>query len=342
MAGVTTGSVLVALIGPIAPHAAVASPGETDMLLTLNVEDSPMAPDLAAFLSERALDTWRVEVRRGPVSVADDDRARRDFRVTITWPAQRSVEVRIADRHAVLAERILVVTDPGAAKLTIWMMIKSTIKRATKHAVTVDRFAAVLGRPPQDVAASDRRRPPIAPAPVREVEARTLTVGVGGSSLARPWSLAALMTFSLGSPRLFSVGPGFGVRYRAWQRLQLGAEVGYRLAPGVAGLIIHHVPLRVDAGWGLGNGRVVTVGAAAIADLKIPVAQYRSDAVVGVEVGPFLELRMSMSRPGAGFTLRSTFCVRPVRQRYIIDSGETGVVAERPWDLTLAAGVVWP
>ncbi|MEE8409013.1 MAG: hypothetical protein V3T05_05370 [Myxococcota bacterium] len=341
MTGATLGSLLATVIGPMVSQATMASPGETDMLLTLTVNESPMAPDLATFLSERALDTWDVEVRRGPVSVAAADRAHRHFRVTITWPAERSVEVRIADRYAVLAERILVVTDPGAAKLTVWMMIKSTIKRATKHAMTMHRVDAVpVEPPPREVAAADLHRLPMAPAPVGEVVGPTLTVD--DSPVARPWSLAALMTFSLGSSRLFSVGPGFGVRYRTWKRLQLGAEVGYRLAPGVVGLIIHHIPLRVDAGWGLGSKRAVTVGAAAIADLKIPVAQHRSRAVVGVDVGPFLELRMALARPGAGFTLRGTFRVRPVRQRYIIDTVETGVVLERPWDLTLSTGVVWP
>lgn len=337
MTGATIGSLLVAVTGPIGLPTTVASPSETDMLLTLTVDDAPMAPDLEAFLRQRAIDTWNAEVVRGGAtdSPAASPDSRRHFRVGITWPAERSVEVRIAERQAVLVERILVVTDPGAAKLTVWLLVKSTIKRELKYAATGD------AAPVATKAASAELDPQPEPMPAVSAPAGEIAAPPAPSELpaVRPWSFAALMTFSVGSSRLFSVGPGIGARYRPWRRLQLGTEVGYRLAPGVVGLIIHHVPLRVDAGWALGSKRSVTVGAAATVDLKIPVATYRARAVVGIDAGPFLELRMPLSRSGVGITLRSTFCLRAVRQRYVVENGD---VPEAPWDVTLTTGVVWP
>jgi hypothetical protein len=153
-----------------------------------------------------------------------------------------------------------------------------------------------------------------------------------------PLSFATMVVFSFGQPELFSVGPGIGVEWSPWPRVAIGGELGYRLSPGVVGLLVHHVPVRVSAGWVVDRGRVATLGIAATADVKVPVAESRRAAALGLETGGFLTLHLPLSRPGASFLLRGSVHVRPVRQRYVIDGD---VVTEQLWDACVSTGVSW-
>jgi hypothetical protein len=283
-----------------------AAPQDEQMHLTLDVAPSQRVPDLDIFLAERVADTWG-----GEALAASDDQSR--FRVGVSWLAERSAEVAVDEGDVRLAQRILVITDPGAAKLTIWLLVKSTIRRAL-----------VSARP---------AAPPIEP-PARAA----VTVSASAPAAPEPLSFATLIVFSLGQPDLFSVGPGFGIEWSPWPRVSLGGELGYRVAPGVIGLLIHHIPVRANVGWSVGPDRAVTLGVAATADIKVPVAEDRHTAALGVETGGFVALRLPLAWPEVSFLLRGTVAVRPVRQRYVLDGD---VVAEALWDASVSTGVSW-
>lgn len=301
MGGVLTGLLLVAAAGSPEGRAA---PRDEQMRLTLDVADSEGVPDLGAFLAERASGTWGAE------AIAQDGTTAR-FRVQVSWPAERSVKVAVDEKDVRLADRILVVTDAGAAKLTIWLLVKSTINRAMLGSVPV----------------GPRPEPPPA-----------AHVGPSPVPLPAPLSFATILVFSLGQPQLFSAGAGFGVAWLPWSQVSLGGELGYRFSPGVIGMLIHHVPVRLNAGWSVDPGRAVTVGLAAIADLKVALAGGRRAAALGLEAGGFLALHLPLSKPGASFLLRGTVTFRSIRQRYLIDGD---AVSERLWDICVSTGATW-
>ena len=283
----------------------VAEPPPTGapMTLTLLIPESDRTLDLEAFLDERARETWEV----------GDSGAR--FEVVIAWPDDRRLVVRVHEGERELASREIEVADPGATKLTVWLVVKSTINRALREG---PRVAATVAEPEVDV------RVPVAAKPARAT-----------------WSVGALVLASVGRLELFRFGPSAVAWLNPWRGLVVTLEAGYRISPGVnvagraADLTIHYVPVTASAGWQLNP--IWNTGLFATADVKVPVYDTGSKLAAGLDVGAHVQALLPLS-DRARLVGRAFAAWRASRARFVVDEGS---ITEAQAFGGVAVGALW-
>ncbi|MBI3179646.1 MAG: hypothetical protein HYZ27_08280 [Deltaproteobacteria bacterium] len=247
---------------------------------------------LSEYLSARAQETWP---------------QRNDFgegiKVTVNVMLDGSLAVRIEEGDVLLASRDIEAADPGAAKLTVWLLVRSTIQRAL--------LGADEPGPAAEVVTSTEPRP----------------------QESGQWTLSALAVAAGDGGELYSMGPAVSATWSEGA-LAFSGELGYRLTPGVPGLVIHYLPLRVGAGFATGAWQLGWVVAG---ELKASVAAGEERWVMGAQTGPYAQLSLPLA-PHAGLLVRGEVVARLVRQRFVLASG---VVREQPMAAALAGGVYW-
>ncbi len=297
--------------------AANAAAKDPTMPIGLTVHDSADAKDFEVFLRQRAMENWpNLELRQ--------ESAGEGFMVTLSWPSSSTVLVHVAEAGVEIAHREIAIADVGAAKLTVWLVVKSALERALRVASE--------------------------PQPAKPVELSTTKMAIKGSqhltqeSQAQEWGMAVLVGMAMGAPQLFHVGPAFALWSRPWHRLWLAGEIGYALTPGVVlkdgnvGLLIHHIPVRLLTAWQLDGSQTFAAGAYATAEVKFAVTHATSQTAVGVDVGAFIQAQIPLSASRSHFSARVAVGMCPLRHRYILDD-ET--LEERPWIASISSGVAW-
>jgi len=328
------------------------------MVMTLSVEGGPAG--LEAFLVERTRETWDTAVdipRRSsatlPVpAVAPGTRV---FYVEIDWLSAEQLTVTVEESGELLTRRTIEVEDPIEAKLTLWLLLKSTINRGRKESHAAAPLApagtptlASVPRQPHRFAAAPRldaadaevadpmadarlEAPPrlrqVAPGPEADAPV-TLRVG--------PW-----MTVWLETPRLLAVGV-VAVATWYWRFLAVAVQFGYRYAPGPDGLEVHAIPLTGTAAFEVGERIRAGLGLMLTGELKIPVTRARADIRAGAEGGVFAQARMALADEWE-LALRFGICWRMVRMEYLYNDsqGEPRKTREAPWTTLLGVGVAW-
>ncbi|MBI5508175.1 MAG: hypothetical protein HY903_05430 [Deltaproteobacteria bacterium] len=324
--------VAVVVLAPTPAHADRAPEGRK-VALTIVIPDTAVARDVEAFLCDRAQETFGADCHAAATAQAWE------VGVSLRWQQVGRIAVHIQDEAGVLASRVIEVEDPGAAKLTLWLLLRATLRRALAEPGRVPANAAARRA---DGVSAPRVGTLAAPAVSRSSVTEVAAPVPSGTPGAVGFAVVAGVFVE--DPRLFALGPSFSCWWQARPGLVVGADLGYRLAPGVVtaagdvGLVIHHVPVGVMAGLESDGPVRFGVGLAATADPKVPVAKNQARVVVGVETGLYGQLRLPLTRSDSHFLLRARVAGRNLRQRYRVAGGE---IAERPWNLGLDAGVSW-
>ena len=331
MGALTLATVLAVVAAPTSPTPTDGAPKDRVVALSITTPNHEVARDVEAFLCQRAHETFGVTCN------ALHDPSAWVFEATLTWLTPGRVSVLVQDQAGVLVSRVVEVEDPGAAKLTLWLLVRATMNRALAEP---GRVTAGLVTPATPGPGSASSTPVLGPDPAVLKSEAVVSETANRSALGFGAYAAALIN----NPRLFAMGASLAVYGHVWRGLVLGGDLGYRLAPGVVtaagevGMMIHHLPFGVSLGWDFGESTSVCAGLFGSADVKIPVAAHRSAVALGVDTGAFVEARLPFARPDAQFLLRGSVALRPVRQRYLFDDGE---VTEEPWALGLGTGVTW-
>jgi hypothetical protein len=336
------------------------------MALTLSVEGGPAG--LEAFLVERARESWDTAVdipRRSDVSVSMPavTPGTEVFNVEIDWLSAEQLTVSVEQNGDQLTRRTIEVDDPVEAKLTLWLLLKSTINRGLKQSRLAADRNAVSGAPPLIAAAVPAA--PVAAAsdvtdaevsdpqlPRPSAEVSSPAAPVRGPALSEhgaapdddanvrlrigPW-----VTVWLETPRLLAVGV-VAVATWYWRFLAFAVQFGYRYAPGPDGLEVHGVPVTGTAAFEIGERIRAGIGAMLTGELKIPVTRTRADVRLGAEGGVFAQARMGLAQEWE-MALRFGIAWRMVRMRYLYNdsAGVERKTREAPWTTMLAMGVAW-
>jgi hypothetical protein len=289
-----------ALLGVMA--AAEVAPEKQTMALTLLVPEPAPVPDLVAFLRKRASELWDLDPA---ASVA--------FDVMVARPENGRLLLTIVERNQELARRELAMdADPGATKLTAWLLVKATIQRALKQ---------------------ERPAPPL-PEPV------VTEVPVAPEPTSSRWGLGGLVSASLGPVELARFGPSLVAWINPRHRLVMSLEIGYRVSPtaGVSGggdLTVHFVPMTASLGWQLND--LWSVAGYATTDVKIPVSNESSAIAAGLDLGAYLQLHVPTGERWR-LLLRAFAGGRASRLRYLVDGGS---ITESAWVGGAAVGGLW-
>lgn len=350
--------------------ALVAAPsGEVPKLaLTLSVNGGE--DGIEAFLLERARQTWEnAEVLH---EIRDTDELLTFFRVAVEWLSANQVSIRVEQDGQPLTDRTIEVQDPVQAKLTVWLLLKSTINRGLKQAelrqeeqgggqtgwdfATGDRGEALTGETAEPVNAAaeapGNTGPSTAATPGSTVtgpmEPRTGTeirepaeVPVPSGEAEMAWTWGAMPTVWLETPKLFA----FGVHATFalyWRFLILGAQLGYRYTDGAHGLSVHGFPLTTLLGFEIGQEVRAAAGLIVAGELKIPMVRNRTGTTVGAEGGLFAQARLPVSQK-ANLILRVAMTWRFTRTQYLFhdNDGNERATTERPWAQILSFGLEW-
>jgi len=290
--------------------------------LTLSVKGEAADPRLEVFLLERLEQSWNVTI--GSAGEAAGIR----FSVEIVWLSARQLSVAVARQGELLTDRTIEVADPLDARLTLWLLLRSSIDRGLKRAA-VPSPALAPSSGPQEEAALPTHELAVKPE-VREVQP-------SGAATESRRAVGALVTIWLETPQLFAVGVS-GTGAVRWGLIVVGASLGYRYTPGPRGLSVHGVPLSASLAVETDHQLIAaSLGLLARGELKVPASKHERTAVFGFEVGPYGQARVPVDGD-IGFVLRFAVGWRLVRQRYLFAGGRA---TEHPWATTLATGVDW-
>jgi hypothetical protein len=316
------------------------------MALTLSVEGGP--PGLEAFLVERVRETWDSSVdipRRNrpglPMPVVSADSATVPyFYVEIDWGPRNRVTVTVEQGGELLTRRTVEIEDPVEARLTLWLLLKSTINRGLKQTARSEAPAEVEGAGP-------------APAEPSEggdagAEGDALAERLAGGIAAEPseahpivMRVAPWFTLWLETPRLLAVGAA-AVATWYWRFLAVAVQLGYRYAPGPDGLEVHALPLTGTVAFEIGERIRAGLGGLISGELKIPVSGPRAAVRAGADGGVFAQARMDVSEEWE-VALRFGIAWRMIRLEYLYhdSAGQRRKTREAPWTTLLALGVAW-
>jgi len=251
------------------------------------------------YLRERAARSWRL----------DNEAPEATFFCVITWlPQSREIEIVIARGDAVLTRRQIAVDGSDAAKATLWLILRSSLRRALTEAPA----------------------PPVA------------SVGVSpkpASDAAMPKKYSALLTAAIGSADLASLGFSLGVQQRLAQSLLLSLTVGYLHARAHRRLRLHQWPLKVGIGIIQGDERSVAVGLLGVAELKYAHTEDAQRWLGAVQGGMFMRAQTPLGQGGVDFLWQLAATRR--LQRYIYRLSDSSEAREEMWQVYFNAGVAW-
>lgn len=312
------------------------------LVLTLKIDGA--APGLETYLVERVRETWDVRVelpnREGAERGVD---GADHFAVVVAVQSPAQCSVRISHAGVLLTERTITSRDPTETKLTLWLLLKSTLDRALKRALPEDSDApGETVQPPRVETASAPSPPALAPAPAGTGAAlgETAATDLAASDPATV-RFGGLMTLWLETPRLLAAGASLTAAL-AWRYISAGLELGYRYAPGPNGLQLHGVPLTATVVAEYGDAVWAGFGLMLTGEVKFPVAGARWTLTAGAETGVLAQARV-MLRPDMSALLRFAVAWRLVRSRFLYRDtfGVERQTREQAWLSTLSLGVVW-
>lgn len=311
-------------VHPLVRHGARQAPA-----ISWETDGSAEAAAFGAFLREMATRTW--------TNPEADNSLPFRFVVSLSSSAPRTVVVMVSRDGSQLARRSIEVADPGATRLTVWVLVRDTINRAlvTGHRTTVAPTHSGDQSPPPK---SQRAKPAPLRAPIRRSRDES---AAKGSRVA--WTL--MLALAVPATEQTAAGACVGANAPLGAGYSVGGEVGYQVEAsrwhkGLArGLVIHHVPVRLRTSRQILSRATASLegGVAVVGVLRYAASDGQRGLGVGAGVGPFVEL----SRDGDAAVqpcARVGASMRLVRQRYVLP---TRSATEPLWQVSLAAGLVW-
>jgi len=335
-----------ALVAPVGTSVEVDD-APTTMALTLSVEGGP--PGLEAFLVERARETWDTSVdipRRNRASlpnpvVSGDRRSLPYFYVEIDWLSGGQVTVTVEQGGELLTRRTIEVEDPTEARLTLWLLLKSTINRGLKQ---IAQAPLADAEPTAAIEPEPATLPDVGEAPGTAGSVRATPEGptlAGEAAAPVTLRVAPWVTVWLETPRLLSAGAE-AVATWYWRFLAVALQLGYRYAPGPDGLEVHTLPLTGTVAFEVGEQIRAGLGGLLSGAVKIPVSHTRASVRLGAEGGVFAQARMDLAAEWE-IALRFGIVWRMVRLQYLYhdSAGQLRRTREAPWTTMLGVGVAW-
>ncbi len=330
--------------------------------VTLSVNGGP--DGVEAFLLERILHTWE------NAEVLDETHESAElltvFRVAIDWLSAHQVSVVVEQDGQPFTDRTIEVQDSLQAKLTLWILLKSTLNRGLKQAhlrgadlsepprAGWDFAAGEGGEAPAPAGTTPTEVPPAAvpappsvsvpqpsPEPSADVETRAVVSSDEPVSYPIHTAWGALPSIWLETPKLFAAGL-YATFSAYWNFLAMGLQLGYRYTDGVHGLKVHGLPLTALFGFEWGGRVRAAIGLLLTAELKLPAALGNSSAAFGAEGGAYAQARLPVSET-AYLILRPALTCRMIRMQYEYTDpdGVDRTTREHPCTVVISAGLEW-